>query len=292
MSLTYLKNPIDNTALNMPFDLHTLQWAKQNRWQENTEPIRLCYFVVVWIRKGVGTFQIDMNQHEIKDNTIYCISPGQIHHLAVDENADGCVIYFTSEFLCLTEENYELLFNSGLFNTFTQCPVIPVSDEISTDLADLCAKMITELDNLYLLKSALLRSYLKIFLIYLTRQFEHADKTTHDIGNLKLVARFFSLLEKDYASQKQVAYYAAELGVTANYLNEMIKKSSGVSASANIRQRIILEAKRNLINMGYSMKEIAYNLGFDDVAHFSKYFKNATGANFTEYKKELASSLK
>ncbi len=76
------------------------------------------------------------------------------------------------------------------------------------------------------------------------------------------------------------------LFVTPNYLNEIIKKITGYSAGYHIRQRITLEAKRMALYSDNSMKEIAYNLGFLDCAHFSKFFKTITGSNFTEFKKE------
>jgi AraC-like DNA-binding protein len=82
-----------------------------------------------------------------------------------------------------------------------------------------------------------------------------------------------------------VADYAAGFAVTPNYLNEIIKKSSGIPASEHIKQRVVLEAKRLAAYSDASMKEIAYSLGFDDVAHFSKYFKNVTGINFSDFKK-------
>ncbi|MCW3111245.1 MAG: helix-turn-helix protein, partial [Segetibacter sp.] len=72
---------------------------------------------------------------------------------------------------------------------------------------------------------------------------------------------------------------------------EIVKKTSGTPASDHIKHRIVLEAKRHAAYSDVSMKEIAYSLGFDDVAHFSKYFKNATGINFTDFKKDLSSLM-
>lgn len=59
----------------------------------------------------------------------------------------------------------------------------------------------------------------------------------------------------------------------------------GQHLSYYIRQRIVLDAKRQAIYVNASMKEIAYHLGFDDIAHFSKFFKNVSGMSFTEFKK-------
>jgi YesN/AraC family two-component response regulator len=83
-----------------------------------------------------------------------------------------------------------------------------------------------------------------------------------------------------------VSDYAGRLSVTPNYLNEIIKKTTGFSAGHHIRQRIVLEAKRQATYSGRCMKEIAYFLGFCDMAHFSKLFKNTTGMNFSYFKKE------
>lgn len=84
-----------------------------------------------------------------------------------------------------------------------------------------------------------------------------------------------------------VTDYADELIVTPNYLNEVIKKITGFPASHHIQQRIVLEAKRQAAYSNLSMKEVAYQLGFDDMAHFSKFFKNASGQSFTDFKKAL-----
>jgi len=293
MQVANLGTTINDSDSKIPFELSTLTCVKENRWHGSTEPIRLCHFVIIWVRKGSGSILIDMNKYDVTDNSAYCISPGQIHEIKINPEVEGCLLYFTSEFVCLTEDNYELLFNSGLFNTISQSPVIAVNKALGAELNELTEKMLKEYDHYFSHRSSILRGYLKIFLIHLTRQFEDRPEIMLQGGrNLRLIANFFSLLEKAYQRQKQVRYYAAELGVTANYLNEIIKNSTGVSASIHIRNRIILEAKRNLSNIGLTMKEIAYNLGFDDTAHFSKYFKNATGHNFTDYKKQLSSALR
>lgn len=108
---------------------------------------------------------------------------------------------------------------------------------------------------------------------------------------MSLVQQFMSLLEKHYKTEKMVAGYASLLSVTPNYLNEIIKKTTGYSAGHHIRQRVVLEAKRQATYSDHCMKQIGYYLGFDDTAHFSKFFKNAAGINFTDFKKERITVL-
>ena len=75
------------------------------------------------------------------------------------------------------------------------------------------------------------------------------------------------------------------LSVSANYLNVTVKKVSGYPVSYHIQQQIIQEAKRQAVYTDKSMKEIAYQLGFEAITHFSKFFKKNEGSNFSLYRK-------
>lgn len=273
---------------HVPFEIHTMEWLEQNRWQQNALPHRHNYFVIIWVKDATGTHIIDFESHQITGNTIYCLSPGQVHLLRADEGAKGYVLSFTSGFFCLAEDNYDLLFNRGLFYSFSGAGIIHPDAQMKEELQDVVDKMIKEYNNFFLLRSEILRGYLKIFLIYLSRQAGSSTSAPHHSKTVELVKHFLTLLEKNFTVKKMVSDYAQELAVTPNYLNEIVKKVSGFPASEHIRQRVVLEAKRKAIYSDVSMKEIAYALGFEDVAHFSKYFKNASGINFTDFKKDAA----
>jgi AraC family transcriptional regulator, transcriptional activator of pobA len=279
---------LSRSPASMPFEIHTMQWIDENRWQQNSIPHRHNYFVIVWVRKGNGVHLIDLDKYELQDNSVYCITPGQVHLLNTSGPVDGYVISFSAEFMGLAEENFDLLFNTGLFNTFSRSPVITVSADMRDEMEDMAGKMMKEYANFFLLRSEILRGYLKIFLIYLTRQFEKSNQGETQSRNIDLVKKFLSLVEKNYTSKRMVTDYADELVVTPNYLNEVVKKITGFPASHHIQQRIVLEAKRQAAYSALTMKEVAYQLGFDDIAHFSKFFKNASGQSFTDFRKTVS----
>jgi AraC-like DNA-binding protein len=102
----------------------------------------------------------------------------------------------------------------------------------------------------------------------------------------RLFSSFYAKLDNQFRTMKQVADYANELFVSPSYLNYVVKKVTGHSASYHIRQRTVQEAKRLLLYNHANMKMVAYTLGFEDLSHFSKYFKNATGIRFTDFKKK------
>lgn len=279
---------LSNSVASIPFEIHTMEWIDQNRWQQNSTPHRHNYFVIVWVKQANGIHLIDLDKYELTDCTVYCITPGQVHLLSVNGPADGYVISFTADFMGSSDENFDLLFNTGLFNTFSHSPVIKVSEDMREEMEDMANKMTKEYGNFFLLRSEILKGYLKIFLIYLTRQFEKSNQTESHSKNIDLVKKFFALIEKNYTTKRMVTDYADELIVTPNYLNEVVKKITGFPASHHIQQRVILEAKRQAAYSGLTMKEVAYDLGFDDIAHFSKFFKNASGQSFTDFRKTIS----
>ena len=276
---------LSQSSANIPFEIHTMEWIGQNRWQQNEVPHRHNYFVIVWVKKGAGIHLIDLEKFELQNNTVYCIAPGQVHKLTIEGPAIGYVISFTAEFIGLAEENCDLLFNTGLFNSLSSSPVIEVNEELKSEMEEMAEKMTKEYGNFFLLRSEILKGYLKIFLIYLTRQFDHSNQTETQSKNMDLVKKFLALIEKDFINNRMVNDYADKLLVTPNHLNEVVKKITGFPASHHIQQRVVLEAKRQAAYSSLTMKEIAYQLGFDDTAHFSKFFKNVSGTSFTDFKK-------
>jgi YesN/AraC family two-component response regulator len=123
-------------------------------------------------------------------------------------------------------------------------------------------------------------------MMYLRRQVQLAGPAAVQSRDSELTLKFLELLAKAFAKKKMVADYARELMVTPNYLNQIVKRVSGFSASHHIQQFLIMEAKRQAVHSSRSMKEIAYDLGFDDLSHFSKFFKNKSGGNFSSFKRE------
>jgi AraC-like DNA-binding protein len=105
------------------------------------------------------------------------------------------------------------------------------------------------------------------------------------------VKNFKDLLEKHFIDWKKVGDYATELNLSSDYLNNVVKATIGKTAKELIQQRTVLEAKRLGLHTNLSTKEIAYQIGFDDPSHFSKFFKNVEGASFTDFRTELNAEL-
>jgi AraC-like DNA-binding protein len=240
-------------------------------------------FEIVWIQEGVCTHTLNQQQHFINQSNIHCSVPGQEHHLSIEDGSKGFIISFNESFLNGCYEDFDGTQEANFFRMLSQTPVLAIDTDWSAEMEGLALKLLKEKDNHFLLKNEMLSKYLKIFFIYLRRQFE-TTRAYSAKSNNRMFNNFLWLLENNYREKKAVSDYAAELSVTPSYLNHVIKKTSGYPASHHIQQRIVLEAKRKAKNSSISMKEVAYYLGFDDLAHFSKFFKTSSGMNFTTFK--------
>lgn len=276
----------ESQPTDLPFRILRFRWTEDAIKLHNETPHMQEYIELIWITKGSGVLTVDLKDCPLAVNSVCCITPGQVHQLKGNEQMEGYVFLFTEAFLYNNEHEFDPMYHSGFFDTFSGSANIRVGHEISAEMYEITRKMIKECDNLYLFKAEILRRYFKIFLIYLTRQFPAVLQTTIQSRNIELAEKFKTLLEKNYITMKKVADYARLLFVTPNYLNEIVKKITGYPASHHIRQRIVLEAKRQAAYSDVCMKEVAWKLGFSDIAHFSKFFKNITGVNFSDFKKE------
>ena len=245
------------------------------------------YYSMIWIVEGKGEIKIDFAKFELSKNTLYYIKPGQALCLEIDEFSQGFIICFDRDFFELYEKKHSELINSPLFSNYLNMPVIKINSEVNSFMKSIADEMLLEFKNFYDLRLEILKGLLKIFIIYLSHQFENECPNNFQSRRAELAKGFFSLLEQHFAVKKQVKEYAEILAVTPNYLNDVVKEISGITAVCHIQNRVILEAKRRAIFEGYSLKEIAYKLGFLDPSHFSKYFKNSSGINFTDFKKEI-----
>ncbi|NBB28708.1 AraC family transcriptional regulator [Cellulophaga sp. BC115SP] len=283
------------TPSKLHFELNTMQWLEEHRSEQSNEMHKHDYYVIIWVKEGTGTHTVDFQQFELHPQTFWFLSPGQAHAFHFQSPPSGYVISFDSDFFFTYENNRELLIDTGLFHNTFQFKPFTLDTSLTFGLENILQNIQAEYQNrdgIY--QEDMLRSLIKMFLIQCARLFSSQLAPTHDESSKSvcLVRRFQDLVELRFSQKNKVADYADQLSVTPSHLNDTVKKVTGQPASEHIKQRVILEIKRKA-NFGMvSAKEIAFDLGFEDEAHFSKYFKNYTGQTFSEYKKQLASHSK
>lgn len=284
MMQTTQKRPVFPNDVNYFFDITTVDSVNLKRDPGNT-PIRRPYYQIVWIDQGSGHFSIDLEKYRIRDNTTYTIPPGRFHQFMPEDRLSGYVLSFNIDFLHLAIESPGRPFFTEITSDLNRVKMYLLKRE-ERALQDMLANISREFEADQLLRLEILSGLFKVFLIYMKRQSATVRQEEVHCPHTRLFNSFYAKLDNQFRTKKQVADYASELFVSPNYLSQIVKKVTGHSASYHIRQRTVQEAKRLVIYNDANMKSVAHSLGFVDLAHFSKYFKNATGMNFIAFRKK------
>ena len=271
---------------NAPFSLLNLQECTTGSLQQYAQPVRQKQYLIFWSIKGRGWLKLDSIRLDLQDHTAYCVSPNQVIQLFLTPQAKGYIIRFSAVFLMVTPNKVNPLYGN-LFNH----PSIPIQDKVTIELKRIFSGMENEFAGNSPLKTDILREYLKIVLLYLTGESLPTEEHDGLSTRAEIINRFFVLLQENFTEKKQVSEYARMMSISANYLNNIIKKGSGYAASYHIQQQIMKEARRQAIYTSKSMKEIAYDLGFEEYTHFSKFFKKLEGMPFSIYRKTHAAQV-
>jgi len=250
------------------------------------DPHRHNYYSVIWPFSGSGRHLIDFNEYPILPHYIFFVSPKQVHQIISDPETTGLVILFTPEFLMKNSIREDFISNLRLFRNSSDTPALPLANPMLQNLLLFATHMKEAYASEQELKYETIGAYLKLFLIECNRHcslFPDTNTQSLEVGK-SMVQRFKNLVETRFQQWHQVKEYAAALSVSPNYLNEVIKSTIGISAKDFIQNRLLLEAKRTAVFTGKSSKEIAFELGFDDPSHFSKFFRSGAGQSLLEFK--------
>jgi AraC family transcriptional activator of pobA len=245
---------------------------------------RQCH--ILWTRSGQGFFIAGTHTYAIANNTAYCFGPGQLKQIINTGITCGYFISLPPEQFYIAGSEFNFSFFPGT-PTMPGPVAIPMDEETVHDTEDILVRIQKEAAAASSPGDELLRHLFKLFLLYLSRQASISAPSPGWAREFQLVKAFMGLLAQRFTTKKMVSDYAGELNITPGYLNLVVKRVSGFTASYHIQQQVVAEAKKRLMHTGCSMKEIAYDLGFEDTAHFSKFFKNNSGVNFTHFKKEV-----
>lgn len=237
---------------------------------------RLNYYSLIWIQKGSGKVKVDFSEYNFEENHLLSLAPYQPFMLSSNEETAGIVINFHPDFFCIIKHHQEVACNGVLFNNIYQPPYISIDDVTNSTFEMILEKMKTEMQNPALAPYELLVSYLKIFLITASRlkKEQHpevfpevSDKEPFILQNLK------NFIEIHFKTKHSASDYADLLNITPKALAKITKNHFNKTLTNLIAERIIIEAKRELYLTNKPVKEIAFELGYDDEHYFSRFFK-------------------
>lgn len=253
-------------------------------------PHRHNFFTIIWVKSGSGNHLVDFTRYEISSGRIFFLAPGQVHQVITPQRPTGLVLMFTQEFVCRYNIGDKFLKMLALFDIAAERPYIDSAGREISSLLHISESITAQFESRRAesdkFRNESVAAWLKLFLIECS-QFIEAKKLENTQlmeSGAHIVGEFKDLLESHFKTWHQVNRYSSKMGLSPDYLNNVLKNVTGSTAKEMIAARLVLEAKRQGVNTSLSSKEIAYMLGFNDPAHFSKFFKSTTGENFTNFR--------
>jgi AraC family transcriptional regulator, transcriptional activator of pobA len=245
---------------------------------------RHSFYHIVLFSKGSGTHSIDFEQFTVRPRSIYFMRPGQVHSWDFKGAPDGYIVNFSAHLFdqVLKLQQYPEQFS--FFRGVAGESVVQLAAPLYTEVARLLEQLLEEngtARNADMICALLMNLFIRIERSSTAGQ---NDKTAaHKQVTLQ---QFRKLLEAHYTEKRLPKDYAALLYITPNHLNALCKDLLGKPAGTLIRDRVLLEAKRLLVNADLQVAEIAWQLHFEDNSYFSRFFKKYAGQSPEAFRKD------
>ncbi|MCF8450341.1 MAG: helix-turn-helix transcriptional regulator [Taibaiella sp.] len=238
---------------------------------------RFNYYSLIWVKSGSGKAKVDFGEHRFAENCLFAFAPYQPFMLTADGKIEGIALNFHPDFFCIHKHQQEVACNGVLFNNIYQPPFVTIDKHSESTINMVLEQMRTEMQKPELAQYELLIAYLKIFLITVSRlkaQQQPEGMEIHTGQNEPFILqKLKDAIEVNFKKKHAPADYAELLFVTPKTLAKITKSHFNKTLSSIINERIIIEAKRELYLTNKTVKEIAYELGYEDEYYFSRFFK-------------------
>ena len=246
---------------------------------------RHTFYHLVLFTKGGGSHTIDFEQFKVRAGQMYFMIPGQVHSWNFIGEVDGYIINFSEQLLksFLADQHYVEQFS--FFNGIAHDGVIQLSDNALQQATEILKNIINELSTNEPRNRDMICMQLATLLITVSRDNKGVTKKQVPPQNQLILHNFRKLVDEHYSDKKLPKEYAALLYITPNHLNALCNDLLGKPAGEVIRDRVLLEAKRLLINKETGIAEIAYQLGFTDNSYFTKFFRKYEKMTSEEFRK-------
>jgi AraC family transcriptional activator of pobA len=243
-------------------------------------------FQILLIERGGGEMTFDASKLAFAAPAAILVPAAIAHGFRFDPDVtDGWVVSFTEDAAgALTDRAGEAL---GRLRTLAAHPIVPIGEATElTRLSALCKELSEEHGLAREGYRLAMRGLLVLIAVGVARLAVSHART----GSVTLypadatVAQLRSLVDEFFRKERLLGFYAEKLGMTVDRLNDHVKRSTGVTAGHLIRQRVLTEAKRQLVFTTQPIHEISEELAFADPSHFARFFRKQTGTTPHEFR--------
>jgi AraC family transcriptional regulator, transcriptional activator of pobA len=231
------------------------------------------------IERGGGQARLEDRAYMLAPMRVVNVPIGDVHGYSFMRGTRGWVLTVPAEVLdqvTLTSEGLRRVLSSGK----VVCGTAPMRTTMKQIFAEFAGRRFA--------RAHVLRAHTAMLVGLVAREMATQGRMSDSRTNIELFERFESLLEQHYLKHWTVSQYAGALSITPTHLSRITRSATGRSASHLIVERIVREARRNLVYTSQPVSTIAYALGFNDPAYFSRVFSEATGLSPRSFREKVS----
>ena len=239
----------------------------------------------IWVREGRVQLRIDHIPLELHAGELVPLTPH--HRLEIPQiDAEVLILAFDSNFYCIFGHDGEVSCSGLLFNGTSELLRLELTEERAAALGRVIDDLRAEYEVADGLREEMLRMQLKRFIILCTRFARERFAVHADREKLfDIVRRYYVLVDEHFRTRTRVQDYAGLLNRSPKTLANLFAAYGQPSPLSIIRDRVNAEARRLLLYTSKSAKEIAYLLGYEDTAAFSRFFAKMNGESITAFRR-------
>ncbi|OIQ16939.1 MAG: hypothetical protein BM557_09340 [Flavobacterium sp. MedPE-SWcel] len=235
------------------------------------------FYVAILFTHGSGIHEVDFTVYNVVPGSLFFLNPGQTHHWELSNDTAGYVFLHTHDF-------YDLQYTQNTINQFPffysmhNIPCLYLKGNIQTVITNLFNQVYDENNIDESLKKQKILSLINLVYIESTRIYikqNPVDSKNKNTYYLKF-RQLEQLIEANFITEKSPSAYAEMLNMSPKHLNRITQAITSKTATDVILERVLLEAKKELVLQQKHFNEIAYSLGYEDYAYFSRLFKKKT----------------
>ncbi len=250
------------------------------------KPHKHNFYAVFLFTKGTGIHEIDFNQYKVNPGSVFFLQPGQTHSWELSEEADGFLFFHSTDFYETAYLNHSIKDFPFFESNFTEKHIF-LNEEQLKIIQLIFVNLYTETLKQQKKYKQFILTYITQIYIYLNRLHESQNQNNNILLKhyQNVFSNFEKLVDSLFKENKSASKYADLLNITQKHLNRIVQTVTQKTTTQIITDRVILEAKRELLYTNLSLKEIALKLGYTDYTYFSRLFKKHSGIKASDFKK-------
>lgn len=237
---------------------------------------------ILWFESGVNELIIDGEERAlVKDQIVFLT---EFHRVKIKRIEKIRFLRFNQAFYCVQDNDLEVACKGMLFFGASELPVIKISDEYIEKFETIWKMFNNEINDDDHLQLNMLQMILRRYLILCTRVYKKQEHFPDEKVESDVVRDFNFLVENNFKTKHILSEYAILMNKSSKTISNIFSRIGSKTPMQYIQDRKMLEARRLLQYSNLQVQEIAYEIGYNDIQTFSRFFKNNEGISPSKYK--------